>query len=251
MDVETIYFCMPLVGRSASSDWNRVCLLLDQTLKSILVQSGNIKVLVACNEIPNSSLASDSRLSFLSIQGHKPQTLQERRQDKSKKLRRLIEEVRARGPGYVILMDADDLISNRLVDYIRTSNNKNGYLFQSGYLLNVAGKRFRKTRNFPTHCGTCAAFYLSHDDLAPGREICAIMERGRHTRYAEACEKMGRTLEKVPFPVAIYVRHHGENISRVKHYAWTLTVRDFLRRLIPLGRINGRIRSEFSVPSHY
>ena len=115
---------------------------------------------MAGNDIPDSRFVDDPRLEFLHVQGDVPQTWREKIRDKTIKLRRLTEEVCDRGGGYIVTMDADDLVSDRLTRHVARTDNKIGYIFQSGYLLNVAGKRFGLVDDFPNHCGTCAVFYL-------------------------------------------------------------------------------------------
>ena len=249
---DTIYFCIPLIGRLAAKNWDHVGELFDQTLQSVLTQEGNLRVLVAGNDIPVSRFIHDPRLEFLQVQGDVPQTWRERIQDKAIKLRRLVEEVCDRDGGYVVTMDADDLVSNLLTRHVARTDNKIGYIFQSGYLFNVAGKRFDLVNDFPNHCGTCAVFYLGENDLTPGAGVCAILEKGKHTEYAKHAESLGRKLERIPFPAAIYLRHHGDNVSleRISALRFRKT-RNLLRRLVSRSYINDEIRSEFNVPPHY
>ncbi|CAA2140262.1 hypothetical protein HYPP_01852 [Hyphomicrobium sp. ghe19] len=252
MTEDTICFCMPLIGRLASNNWDHVVELLDQTLQSVLTQEGNIRVLVACNDVPASRFIYDPRLEFLHVEGAVPQTWGEKIRDKTIKLRRIAEEVCRRGGGYVVMMDADDLVSNRLTRHIASTDNKIGYLFQAGYLFNVAGQSFGLTNDFPIHCGTCAVFYVGENDLTPGVGVCAIIEQGKHTEYAKHSEAMGRRLEAVPFPAAIYLRHHGDNVSLARKSILRFRkTRNFLRRLVNRIYINDEIRAEFSVPPHY
>jgi hypothetical protein len=243
---------MPLIGRLAAKNWDHVVELLDQTLQSVLTQEGNLRVLVACNDVPASRFIHDPRLEFLSIVGKVPQTWQEKIRDKTIKLRTVVDEVCHRGGGYVVMMDADDLVSNRLTQYITSTDNKIGYLFQSGYLFNVAGRSFRLTHDFPIHCGTCGVFYLGENDLTPGLGVCAIIEHGKHTEYAKHSEALGRRLERVPFPAAIYLRHHGANVSLARKSILRFRkTRNFLRRLVNRIYIDDEIRAEFSVPPQY
>ena len=64
---DTIYFCIPLIGRLAAKNWDHVGELFDQTLQSVLTQEGNLKVLVAGNDIPVSRFIHDPRLEFLHL----------------------------------------------------------------------------------------------------------------------------------------------------------------------------------------
>ncbi|MCK9361790.1 hypothetical protein M0Q28_06240 [Patescibacteria group bacterium] len=252
MQDETIYFCVPLIGRFASKNWDHVSKLFDQTLLSVLTQKGNLKVLVAGTDIPASRFIGDPRFEFFTVRQDVPQTWREKIHDKTMKLRRLVEEVCERGGGYVVTMDADDLVSNRLAQHIALTDNKIGYIFQSGYLFNVAGKQFRRVHNFSKHCGTCAVFYLGKNDLTPGSGVCAIIENGKHTEYEKHAGLLGKKLDAVPFPAAIYLRHHGGNVSLERESTPMFrNSRNIIRRLVGRSFISDAIRSEFSVPNYY
>src|SRR5215203_5790908 len=92
-----IFFCLPLIGRSAAKDWQKVCRLLDQTLGSILSQPGDIRVFIACNEVPDSRFAQDGRVRFLAMEGPPPANIKEMRRDTRAKRARVIDEVAASG----------------------------------------------------------------------------------------------------------------------------------------------------------
>jgi len=153
-----IYFCMPLIGRSAAKDWQKVCRLLDQTLHSILSQPGDVRVFIACNEVPETSFGDDKRVRFLVMESPPPANITEMRRDTRSKRARVIDEVVASGGGYVVRVDADDLISNRLTRHIVADDNRVGYLFKRGYTYNVATKEFRLSRSFDRLAAPAASY---------------------------------------------------------------------------------------------
>ncbi len=45
----------------------------------------------------------------------------------------LLGAVRKLGGGYVMMLDADDLVSNRLVEYVLNDKDPHGYIVEVGY----------------------------------------------------------------------------------------------------------------------
>jgi hypothetical protein len=206
-----ILFCIPLIGQRAAKDWRRVCKLLEQTLASILVQPGNIFVLIACNEIPQTRFNGNPRVRYLQLEGDVPKTIDEMRRDRTKKRNRLSDEVAHLGGGYAVRMDADDLVSNRLTRYIMEDNNRNGYYFKTGYTYNAKNGALKLSKAFNKLCGTCGVIYISPDELEKGKGALKVLQGG-HVTFAERAEQIGKPLSPVPFPAAVYVNNTGESI---------------------------------------
>ena len=255
-----IYFGMPLKSRAVAKDWNRVSMLLDNTLRSIFAQTmPDIEVLIACHDEPVTSFDTHPRLHKLVIEEAGPGSDDNEGQgrDKQIKIRRLIEEVCRRGGGYLVRMDADDLVSCRLAEFIHTTNNRRGYTLQSGYILNLGRRYFQYVDNFARHCGSCAVFYLTPEDLAfvPGGMAESIFLT-THIGYEAMSKRLGRPMDAVPFPAMMYIRHHGENLS-VRFRPWFSMTRlrnrliAILRRFSPRLAIPAGVEAEFSVPASY
>lgn len=255
-----IYFGMPLKSRAVAKDWNRVSMVLDNTLRSIFAQTmPDIEVLIACHEQPVTSFDAHPGLHKLVIEDAPPDSHDNEGQgrDKQVKIRRLIEEVCRRGGGYLVLMDADDLVSCRLAEFIHTTNNRRGYTIRSGYILNLGRRHFQYVDNFARHCGSCAVFYLTPEDLAfvPGGMAQGIFLT-THFGYEAISKKLGRPMDAVPFPAMMYIRHHGENLSvRSRHWFRLTHLRNrlisMLRRFNLRLTIPAGVEAEFSVPRSY
>jgi hypothetical protein len=126
---------------------------------------------------------------------------------------------REHGAGYLMLADADDLISNRLVDYVLTDRHASGYLVQEGYVFRVDTGHIAKHPfagweevSFDKTCGTCAIMNLSEEDCRTKELVI-----GGHIHWGEKYAEKGRPLKPVPFRSVVYVRQSGENISRLPH----------------------------------
>lgn len=252
-----VYFGMPLRSAVTTKNWPRVSRLLRDCIVSVAAQTDpDIRILVACHERPDLDGFDDSRLEFLAADNPRPDDVPSQMHDKGAKIRRVAEEICRRGGGYFVLMDADDLVSNRLAAHIRTDDNRRGYLMETGYILNVARRQFAPAAPFWQHCGTCAVFHLTPDDLNAGPDglIARLTpKRMSHHAYPGASAACGRELAPLPFPSAVYIRHHGENRSVQRRPGWKLTdLRNAFFRvataLIPPRPIAADICTEFSIP---
>jgi len=249
-----IYFCMPLIGRSAAKDWQKVCRLLDQTLYSSLSQPGDVRVFIACNEVPETSFGDDKRVRFLVMESPPPANITEMRRDTRSKRARVIDEVVASGGGYVVRVDADDLISNRLTRHIVADDNRVGYLFKRGYTYNVATKEFRLSRSFDRLCGTCGVIFLGPDDLG-AESLPRKIARSGHTEFGQRCRAIGRPLAEVPFPAALYLTSHGESVrdklpsQSAVHWVKShlRVIRGRFRKLVSSQSLTPELRAEFGL----
>lgn len=256
-DQPPIYFGMPLRSSVTANNWARVCTLLRDCLRSVAAQTEpDIRMLVACHERPELDGFNDPRLDFLDADNPRPTDVPSQMHDKGAKIRRVAEEICRRGGGYFVLMDADDLVSNRLAAHIRADDNQRGYVMETGYILNVARRKFEPVAPFWQHCGTCAVFHLTPADLDAGPDglIARLTpKRMSHHSYPGVSAACGRDLAPLPFPGAVYLRHHGENRSVQRRPGWKLTeFRNALYRigtaLIPPRPLDAALCAEFSIP---
>lgn len=212
-----IYFGMPLRSAVTTKNWDGVSQLFRNTIRAIAAQTDpDIHILVACHEQPDMLGFEDPRLEFLPAENPRPHDMPSQVHDQSAKLRQICREIARRGGGYFVLMDADDLISNRMAAFLRADDNRRGYFYEEGYILNVAGGSFEKVAPFWKHCGTCAVFWLTPEDLDSGEQgfIARLLPpRMSHHSFPFVPGNFGRPLEPLPFPGAVYLRHHGHNRS--------------------------------------
>lgn len=231
-----------------------MCELLEQTLASILVQPGNIKVLVACNEIPQTRFNDDPRVQYLPIEGPVPADIDEMRRDKHTKRARLSQEIAKLGGGYAIPVDADDLLSNRLTSFIMKDDNRTGYCFQTGYTFDAKSGAIKLSTNFHRLCGTCGVVYIGPDELGAESKALRVLQGG-HPTFVKRAERMGKNLTPVPFPAALYVTNSGESVrDRIGITSTSQAVRRVKRYLQwQLLKLSGRdaafnaIRDEFGI----
>jgi hypothetical protein len=183
--------------------------LLSQTLHSILAQTDHdFEVIIAGHERPSVPELSDSRVTFLEAEFDKPQSLEFYMRDKARKRKMCVREVKRRGAGFVVLCDADDIASNRIVEYVRKNNHPNGYIFTHGWLLEYQSGLLAPVpgaRPGPFHqiCGSSAIFRLSPDEI--GKDF----RFGNHRFIAEMAARRGRPFWEAELRGFIYVVNTG------------------------------------------
>lgn len=213
-------FCIPLLPKERSHDWSRVGSLLSDTFRSLANQrSRRFEVLLCAHEVPDNLDTHGVPLHHVAPDW-KPDEQRRPRADKDWKIRLLGAEARRRGGGFVMQLDADDLLSDRLVEHVYAADDPNGYVLDTGYLLDretgaIAPVPGAWPEPFDFYCGSCAVFRMTPDDLPRDRfeETSRWTTLGGHHFWKKRARKAGRPLAPFPFPAAIYVQNNGENLQ--------------------------------------
>jgi len=246
-------FGVPLRARATSQDWGRVVFLFQCCMRSLLNQKDeNFRVIVACHDIPEIPELADRRVQILQMDIPLPTNFDEQMEDKAIKSRAAYAAMRTLGGGYTMLVDADDLVSNRLVGFCRKDAHPSGYIFDVGYEYDCSSNRISVAPRFNNVCGSSGIFHFTPDELpltADDPEIRVSDKFGNHTTWAQAAVELGRPVVKLPFKGAVYVSNNGENHSVLTgNIGWR---RRLLRRMMPSGRVSRAIRAEFALPENF
>jgi hypothetical protein len=217
-----VVFGISLAARRSVADWGRAELLLRSTLRSVLGQSDpDFRVLVCGHDRPALSELDDRRVEFLVADQPPPADPKAFRRDKMHKRRLIALRLRQFGGGYFFPLDADDLVSNRLVAEIRSGDNRRGYSLTKGYVLDWNNRRLAPVpgawdATFDRVCGSSAALFFEADELPDSAEAesGSYFELfGEHAYWPIVAEEYGRKLQKLRFPAGIYVVNHDQNLS--------------------------------------
>ncbi len=216
---------IPLKSKATSRSWPVVCSLLERTLYSVAGNGPDVDVILACHENPVGSevkLPDGIRnLTVIQAEFARPSTRREMMRDKGKKTALIGMEYAARGcPGFYMGVDADDLISNRIVDMCNQHPTGCGWVIRRGWKWNLQTGRFDGHRGFNDICGTCNIVNytpdeLQHldDDMNKDRAGQRCHMRLGHGAIAKVRDAVGKPLEDFPGYGAIYVIGTGENHS--------------------------------------
>lgn len=217
-----ITFGIPLRSRAASSEWSTVSMLFNRTLKSVYNQTDpDFRIIVACHQIPDINFSIDDRVEFICLTTPPPINKNEMMIDKGDKVHAIAKRVRQLHAGFVMMVDADDLVSNRIASYVNSNPNSNGYVSTKGYYYHLGDGFFKKGIRFPNGSSTIVKYSLN--DLPSEDYICRVdgnnsnphLIRKRHGDIPNICKQEGRPLQQLPFIASIYVRRTGENHSLI------------------------------------
>jgi len=249
-----ICFVVALKSKAVSKDWDRVCRLFEATLGSLLGQSNpRWRAFVVGHERPTFPGMDDERVHFLPVDFPPPVLNYDRMtEDKTRKLSIALRACLATNPQYIMSIDADDLLSSRLVEFAATAAEKNGWIIHRGYNYTYGSRWIVRNNQF--NCGTNAIINVrlvrapSGASLEQDAEECLILRFG-HVDMERGMKDLGKPLEQLPFRGVVYLSDHGENATDAgpwggrgrKRLRWWLNM---LRTAQPLTR---RLREEFNL----
>lgn len=221
-------FVIPLRAKSPESDWKLVSRLCIRTIESCLLNPADgIKVLVVGHDKPDGiEFIKDKRFEFLHATSDRPEQHYgpSGMQDKWRKLSRGLIKLSESPPDYIMFVDADDLVSQRIFTHLRDKKPKNGLILRKGYRYRDQSIWiFKDDGDF--NCGTNAviatdAIYMPSNLTRDELRKCIALAVG-HMEIAAAMEKNGTPLSLAPFPAAVYVRHEAQHSVNGFKATWT------------------------------
>ena len=246
-------FIIPLKSRAVSSDWDLVERLCERTIRSVLQQTSDLfRLILVCTDRPEIDL-SHPKITVIREDFPIPDSRPESRMDdKGLKVRRGLVEAGRRGGAHVMMVDADDCVHRRLAEWVQSHDSRQSWASYQGYWYEEGRGIVRLIKDFDIICGTCFIARLEHDDFP--RDMTA--PRGSYFDYlvdgfgkaTDYLQSRGRTVARLPFPGAIYVKETGENYTGKRapglHY---LGLRTHLRQLVQIRPLTAAIRADFGL----
>jgi hypothetical protein len=252
-----ICFVMALKSKAVSSNWSRVCQLCEAAVQSAYRQvDPDFKMILVCHDSPDLKEKYDERLEILPVELPVP-TLDDKggrqsstMKDKWTKLQfGLIHAGRLR-PSFVMLMDADDLISNRIAAWAHAHPRSNGGVIHYGYSYHPGDRYVEAINDFD--CGTNAivnarSIKFPSDMSQPSAEACTILRWGCHV-IEDEMRKSGTPLDVIPFRAGVYIIGHGDNESNNYHdFGLTGLAKKVMKNPLRVRPCTKSIREEFAM----
>ncbi|KAA9009283.1 glycosyltransferase family 2 protein [Histidinibacterium aquaticum] len=220
-----VVFAIPLISKARAYDWATVCHRLAETLGSLRAQSSHRwRAFICCQDRPE-GISWDEQVTFLPfeiVDEVSAETVT--RFDNHAKKERIFAHLAEThgGDGYLFQLDADDLLHPGLVEHIVTDDNGAGYWIEEGYMLDLRtgalaymgpkSLRHPFAHTFIRECGSSSALRF---DFRDGEEtLTPIRDRGKHAEVPERMARYGYRMTPVPFPAALYLVGHGENMRQ-------------------------------------
>lgn len=248
-----IYFLIPLRSKAASKNWEEVSRVFNRTLASVYNQTDpDFRIFVACHDIPSLEKTYDARVEFIQAETPVPTTPHEMMLDKGYKISLMAQRLRLLGGGYTMLVDSDDLVSNRIAAFVKQHPNRNGFLSKYGYVYNEGLPYMKKVYKLHRICGSCSIVNYRTEDLPEDlpkdlwdlKPFEKYVIRKSHRYIPDYLENNGRKLDTCPFITTVYVRNTGDNHSMLNGHDLNekRKLELLLRRRITIGK---NIQNEF------
>ena len=245
-----LLFLIPLKGRAAAKDWQAVSRLCERTLRSACAQtSPNFQVILSCTDVPEMKF-DHPNLTILQREYPAVDTTSKQSQslDKIYKLAHATGHARRFAPCHVMVLDADDLVSCQLAEFVDRHPDAPGWRVDQGWLYQEGSGWICKHPALSTICGSTFIIRCNEDDLPETTRKGDLLLTAHipHTELSEELARRGRPLEPLPFPGTIYAAAHGDNWTEgyfFKRRSW----RTHLRRLSRMRPVTPKIREDFGL----
>jgi hypothetical protein len=197
-------FVVPVKSPVITGDWARLSALFERTLRSICAQAGgDFSVHVVCNSAPDTRFTHPA-VSYLTVDMPAPER-DGREADKAHKLLLAYETVRRTAATHIMVVDADDCVSNRIASTVAGSPEAPGWSLTQGYVRREgAGFAWKNVQNFHHACGSTA---IARVDLFE-----SLFAPGPWYTFEKPPLPDGVSFASLPYPGAVYNILNGENI---------------------------------------
>jgi len=261
-----ITFVIPVRHPTNCHDWDKLTSNLSQTVASISKQTNphwravivanrdallpdfkNKKIEISYVDFPPNTLYKKNNLSDM-------QFFDATRLDKGKRV--LTGMLAFQDTHYYMVVDDDDLINHRLVEFLAQHQHVIGWKVKEGYVWGDGGKLLLINRNFHLLCGTSLIIHASLFNLP--KTIDEILEEeikviyGSHVTIVNYLLEKGVTLQSIPFKAAIYrVGYAGSHslaptiTRRVFNKKILSRPLKFILQLLSLRLLTEKIKNEF------
>lgn len=251
-------FIVPLRSPETCSNWREVSSLCNSTLKSLMQQdSKNYQVILVCNSPPLDFIPNE-HITLVQESFSIPKSWDEANADIYTKVKRGMLEVknlqliRPDSSVFVMRVDADDLVSNRLVSFAERFQNSDGWYFAIGYIYEIGKNHMFIRPRFNAVSGTSHIIKCTYSDFpksmeTPPTEWLDVI--WQHLRVNELLKPKSRKLTFLPFPGAVY-RINPQNLSSTnledKRFS---SLKSVLWKILCKRKLTTKIINEFKLPT--
>ncbi len=212
---------IPFIADGVAKDWPKAVATLERTLGSILANpEKDLRVMVVCQDRPPLK-NTDGRYIFLETKHPKPgkTDVAAKHNDKGVKTMDAFDAARDLAPEYVMLVDADDLISNTLVSYVHQRPNFDAFCMKTGFEWREGSSHFMVRTRFSQVCGS-AFVWRFNERLFPawlGKNYTKFICDQGHNLVEAAMDAEGFRVDKMYVPKAVYVTGHVNHMYETYH----------------------------------
>ena len=269
-NLHVVCFIIPIACRNFTSNWDAACNYLRQTIGSILNSiDPRFAVVIVGHESPMHYLPKDPRLHFLQYSESAPlavnKNIQTIAQDWMGKMQLGRDYAKQKLPSeYVMRMDADDFLSNRVVGFLAQNSEKAAFRISDGWIWNSGARIFiQQLENFDKlWCGSSIILKSAIADLPIQiyelSDRMPVLDQAKigsartlftnefHSFADKALSLHGLDIYKIPFRAAIY-RVGNINSVTGRSNTKTYSIRFMLGKIRRLRLMKNALRNEFSL----
>ena len=215
-------FIIPVKSAVISPKWDKFSKLFERCVRSVCAQTDqDFNVVVVCNEKPVTDFEHPNlHYVYVDFLPPTPETSNEfiglhspKEADKSKKIIAGFEYAKRFETTHVMVVDADDCISNKIVAFVKKHADVDGWFSNKGYVYREGSKLiFKKMNDFSSLCGTSV--------IVKPQYLLPLISPDMYFRHPKRTLENGNKMKPLPFSGAVYTIN-GENYfmteKAVKH----------------------------------
>jgi hypothetical protein len=205
-------FIIPVKSAVISPSWDKFSKIFERTVRSVCQQTDqDFKVVVVCNEKPITDFEHPNiHYVYVDFPPPTPEATKDfkglhspKEADKSKKIIAGFEYAKQFDTTHMMVVDADDCISNAIVSFVKKNPDVDGWYSKMGYVYREGSKLiFKKMDNFSSLCGTSL--------IVKPQYLLPIISPDMYFRHPKRTLENGYKMKPLPFPAAVYTIN-GEN----------------------------------------
>ena len=217
-----LVFVVPVKSKSISRSWSLLSILFERCIRSICSQTDDsFKVIIVCNDRPNTNFLHPN-LHYVEVDFLPPtsdgyeqdilggydygysQDIARKNADKARKILRGIEYSQRFNPNHIMVVDADDCVSQNLAKFVNQDPNCDGWVMKKGYIYREGSRWLIKNiKNFNQISGTSVIFK---------NEIYSVLFENPDFYFHSFDSILEADIKPLPFIGSLYSMGNGENI---------------------------------------
>lgn len=245
-----IAFVIPLRSKATARNWELISKLCLRTIYSLLQQTvSDYKIILVCNEPPD-NLPSSEKIIVVNRYFPTPEnTLRRQMWDKTCKVSHGLVEARLFKPSHYMVVDADDCVSRRLVEYASHNPACDGWFMDTGWIYHENSQWLqwqRKDFHRISGTGAIAPFDIERMPKTIDEDFNPYRPFVEHNRTVDTWTAAGKTLKSLQFPGAVYVLGTGGNVSDAGS-SNKKTWKRILKQVLFSRPLTSQLRGEFGL----
>jgi hypothetical protein len=260
-------FVVPVKPKAVSRDWTYDNLLLERTAKSICAQTDqDFRLMIVYNDLPEINFAHPNinfvhyPYSYVAVDEiedldyvlkYYSRTYAEKMMDKGKKIHYGCKIGIDAGCQYLMGVDSDDLISNKLAEFVNknSGNNPAGWRIKKGFIYEENAKILVKKYDIQNING---GTHIIRKDLITIPDFSTnifwnynLFEAHGYT-YSRIKDFHHELLQDYPLFGIIYIVHKN-NYSNILQLTKAVTIKNLVKKLIRGKLVSNKIREEYNL----